>query len=194
MKWIRFILANGMCKVKIREGEGKMEKKGNAKKAALYGLLIALSMVFSFVESLIPVPIPVPGVKLGLANLVTVAGLYLIGIPGTVCVTILRIILIGFSFGNPYSMLYGLSGSMVSLFVMSVVKKYRWFSIIGVSILGGVFHNIGQITFAAWIVKTPGLYYYLPALLAAGCIAGIIIGILGGIMTDRLGKFTKNMS
>ena len=191
---IRFILANGMCKVKLREGERKMEKKGNAKKAALYGLLIALAMIFSFVESLIPIPIPVPGVKLGLANLVTVTGLYLIGIPGTICVTLLRIVLTGFSFGNPYSMLYGLSGSMVSLLVMSLAKKHRWFSILGVSVLGGIFHNIGHITFAALIVRTPGLYYYLPALLTAGSIAGVLIGMIGGIVTDRLGKFTKNMS
>lgn len=171
-----------------------MREKEKAKKVALYGLLIALAMVMSFVESLIPIPIPIPGVKLGLANLVTVTGLYLVGIPGTLCVTVLRIILVGFSFGNPYSMLYGLSGSILSLFVMSMAKKYRWFSLIGISILGGISHNIGQITFAAVIVRTPGLYYYLPALLAAGCIAGIIIGILGGIMTDRLGKFTKNLS
>ena len=191
---IRFILAKGMCKVKLREGERKMEKKGNAKKAALYGLLIALAMIFSFVESLIPIPIPVPGVKLGLANLVTVTGLYLIGIPGTICVTLLRIVLTGFSFGNPYSMLYGLSGSLVSLLVMSLAKKHRWFSILGVSVLGGIFHNNGQLTFAALIVRTPGLYYYLPALLTAGSIAGVLIGVIGGIVTDRLGKFTKNMS
>jgi len=171
-----------------------MENRGNAKSVALYGLLIALAMVLSFVESLIPIPIPVPGVKLGLANLVTVAGLYLVGIPGTICVTLLRIVLVGFSFGNPYSMLYGLSGSFVSLLVMSAARKYRLFSVVGISVLGGIFHNIGQITFAAVIVQTQGLYYYLPALLLAGCIAGVLIGILGGIMVERMGKFTKNMS
>lgn len=171
-----------------------MKEKEKARKVALYGILIALAMVLSFVETLIPIPIPVPGVKLGLANLVTVAGLYLVGIPGTICVTILRIILVGFSFGNPSSMLYGLSGSILSLVVMSAAKKYHLFSQIGISVLGGVFHNIGQITFAAVIVHTPGLYYYLPALMAAGCIAGVIIGILGGIMTERLGKITKNLT
>ena len=171
-----------------------MKEKEKARKVALYGILIALAMVLCFVETLIPIPIPVPGVKLGLANLVTVTGLYLVGIPGTICVTVLRIVLVGFSFGNPYSMLYGLSGSILSLIVMSAAKKYRLFSQIGISVLGGIFHNIGQITFAALIVRTPGLYYYLPALLAAGCIAGVIIGILGGIMTERLGKFTKNLS
>jgi len=170
-----------------------MKEKDTARKVALYGILIALAMVMSFVESLIPVPIPVPGVKLGLANLVTITGLYLVGIPGTVCVTVLRVVLVGFSFGNPYSMIYGLSGSILSLFVMALAKKYQWFSQIGISILGGVFHNIGQIIFAAMIVRTAGVFVYLPALLLAGSIAGTVIGILGGIMTERLVNFTKNL-
>lgn len=168
------------------------KNKNAAAKAALYGILIALAMVMSFVESLIPIPIPVPGVKLGLANLVTVTGLYLVGIRGTVCLTLLRVVLVGFSFGNPYSMIYGLSGSLLSLFVMALAKKYRLFSQTGISILGGIAHNIGQITFAALIVRTPGVYVYLPALLVAGCISGLVIGILGGILTERLSDFVKN--
>lgn len=171
-----------------------MRNQNAARKAALYGILIALAMGMSFVESLVPIPIPVPGVKLGLANLVTVVGLYLVGIPGTVCVTLLRIVLVGLSFGNPYSMIYGLSGSFLSLFVMSLAKKYNWFSHVGISILGGIAHNIGQITFAALIVRTPGLYYYLPALLIAGCVAGTLIGILGGILTDRISNYVKNLN
>ena len=165
-----------------------MKRKNAARQAASYGILIALAMVMSFVESLIPLPIPVPGVKAGLANLVTVTGLYLVGIPGTACVTLLRVVLVGLTFGNPYSMIYGLSGSFLSLLVMAAAKKYRLFSQMGISILGGIFHNIGQITFAAVIVETPGLYYYLPALLLAGCAAGAMIGILSGILTERLEK------
>lgn len=157
-------------------------------------MLIALAMGMSFVESLIPVPMPVPGIKLGLANLVTVAGLYLVGIPGTICVTLVRIVLVGFSFGNPYSMIYGLSGSFLSLLIMSLAKKFDWLSSVGISILGGVAHNIGQITFAALVVRTPGLYYYLPMLLPAGCAAGAVIGILGGIVTERISEFVKRIS
>jgi len=168
-----------------------MEEKETARTVALYGILIALAMVMSFIESLIPIPVPVPGIKLGLANLVTIVGLYLVGIPGTICVTILRVVLVGFSFGNPYSMIYGLSGSFLSLFVMAIAKKYHWFSQVGVSILGGVFHNIGQVTFAAFIVQTVGVFVYIPALLTAGCIAGAVIGVLGGIMTERLAKIAK---
>ena len=156
-----------------------MYREKKAINIALYGLLIALAMVLSFVETLIPIPIPVPGVKLGLANLVTVVGLYLIGIPGTIAVTLIRIVLVGLSFGNPYSMIYGLSGSFLSLFVMAILKKTGKLSQIGISV-------IGQITFAAVIVQTAGVFYYLPFLLAAGCIAGTLIGVVGGIITERL--------
>ena len=153
-----------------------MYREKKAINIALYGLLIALAMVLSFVETLIPIPIPVPGVKLGLANLV----------PGTIAVTLIRIVLVGLSFGNPYSMIYGLSGSFLSLFVMSILKKTGKLSQIGISVLGGIAHNIGQITFAAVIVQTAGVFYYLPFLLAAGCIAGTLIGVVGGIITERL--------
>ena len=188
-----------MRQVKSRKPKGRREKvtmrkeKNAARKTALYGILIALAMVMSFIESLIPIPLPVPGVKIGLANLVTIAGLYLVGIPGTICVTVLRVVLIGFTFGNPYSMIYGLSGSFLSLFVMALAKRYRLFSHVGISILGGVFHNIGQMVFASVIVQTMGVFVYLPTLLTAGCIAGAVIGILGGIMTERLTNFTKNL-
>ena len=101
-----------------------MYREKKAITVALYGLLTALAMVLSFVETLIPIPIPIPGVKLGLANLVTVVGLYLIGIPGTIAVTLVRIVLVGFSFGNPYSMIYGLSGSFLSSSSMSKKPSY----------------------------------------------------------------------
>ena len=117
----------------------------------------------------------------------TVVGLYLIGIPGTIAVTLVRIVLVGFSFGNPYSMIYGLSGSFLSLLVMAILKENRKNSPqISISVLGGIAHNIGQITFAAVIVQTSGVFYYLPFLIAAGCIAGTLIGIVGGLITGRL--------
>ena len=155
---------------------------------ALYGLLIALAMVFGFVESLIPLPVPVPGMKIGLANLVTMVGLELAGIRGTVCVTLLRVVLTGLTFGNPYSMLYGLSGSFVSLAVMAAAKRYRLFSRVGISILGGVFHNVGQLVFAAFLVQTAGVFVYLPALLIAGCAAGAVIGLVRGLLSERLSR------
>lgn len=191
---IGFILTNGDGKVKKERKYNKMQKNSKAKTASLYGLLIALAMVMSFVESLIPIHFLVPGVKLGLANLVTVAGLYLIGIPGTIAVTLIRIVLVGLSFGNPYSMLYGLAGSALSLTVMALIRKFNLLSQVGVSVLGGIAHNLGQISFAAWVVRTPGLFYYLPFLMAVGCAAGVAVGVLGGILTTRLKKFVDRMT
>ena len=99
----------------------------------------------------------------------------------------------GLSFGNPYSMIYGLSGSFLSLFVMAVLKETGKLSQVSISVLGGIAHNIGQITFAAVIVQTPGVFYYLPFLLAAGCIAGTLIGIVGGIITERLQRAMRGI-
>lgn len=169
------------------------QNQNPAQKAALYGVLLALAIVLSFIETMIPLPVPVPGIKLGLSNLVTIVGLYVLGIPGAVSVTILRVLLVGFTFGNAYSMTYGLSGSIFSLLMMSLGKKSGWFSQTGISILGGVFHNIGQITFAVLVTKTLALYSYLPVLLIAGCLTGAVIGIVGSLVTKRLLMFTGKL-
>lgn len=116
----------------------KKNTSERTERAALYGLLTALAMVLGFVESLIPIPFPVPGIRLGLANLVTVAGLYLVGIPGNGGGDGAPHRSHGLSFGNPYSMAYGLSGSLLSLLVMAAAKKRQWFSPVGISILGGI--------------------------------------------------------
>lgn len=168
-----------------------MDNRKKAKSVALYGMLIALAFVFSYVEAMVPVPIPVPGVKLGLANLVSIVGLYTVGTVGTAAVSLVRIVLVGFTFGNTFSMLYGLAGGILSLAVMILAKKTGWFSQIGVSILGGIFHNIGQLTVAAFVTKTAGVFSYLPVLLAAGVVTGAVIGMLGGMVVERVEKTVR---
>ena len=113
--------------------EGAEKGREKSRQAASYGLLIALAMVFGYIESLLPLPVPVPGMKIGLANLVTIVCLEFVGIRGAVWVTLLRVVLTGLSFGNPYSMMYGLSGSFLSLAVMAAAKHYRLFSRTGIS-------------------------------------------------------------
>lgn len=167
---------------------------GSAGKIAQYGLLIALAFIFSYVEALIPLPVPVPGIKLGLANLVNVVGLYTVGAAGTLVVGLLRIVMVGFTFSNPGSMLYALAGGILSLAVMALAKKMDWFDKTGVSILGGVFHNIGQLSMAAWITGTAGVFTYLPVLLVAGVITGGVIGLLGGLVTERIAPVIRRMS
>lgn len=164
-----------------------------ARRVALYGMLVALAFIFSYVEAMVPVPIPVPGIKLGLANLVTVVGLYTVGIPGAAVVSLIRIVLMGFTFGNLFSMAYSMAGGIFCLLVMAAAVRTGWFSKVGVSILGGIFHNVGQLCAAAWVTKTAGVFTYLPVLLVAGVIAGAVIGLLGGIIVERIGAIVKKL-
>lgn len=170
-----------------------MKSKKTGAWVATYGMLISLAFIFSYVEAIIPIPIPVPGVKLGLANLVAIVGLYTVGIRGTVAVSLIRIVLVGFTFGNASSMIYSLAGGALSLILMILVKKTGWFSQIGVSIVGGIGHNIGQLSIAALVVQTAGVFYYLPFLMVAGVVAGAVIGLLGGLVTERIQGFVKKL-
>lgn len=169
----------------------KKEKTGISKsgKVALYGMMTALAFLLSYVETLIPISLGVPGVKLGLANLSSIVSMYLLGQGAAVVIALVRIILVGFTFGNMSMMLYSLTGAAVSLILMSVFCRLDWFGVTGVSIIGGAGHNIGQLMVAALVVENAGIFYYLPVLLAAGTIAGAIIGMLGGILIKRLGGF-----
>lgn len=166
---------------------GRRERRG-AGRAALCGMMIALAFLLSYVETLIPISLGVPGVKLGLANLVTIVGLYLVELPQLIFISLVRIVLTGFTFGNGFSMVYGLAGGALSLLVMLAVRRTGWFSQTGVSIAGGVGHNVGQLIVAALVVENTAVFYYLPALLAAGSAAGAVIGLLGGIVTERVQK------
>ena len=150
------------------------------KKLANMAMLVALAMIFSYVESLIPINFGVPGMKLGVANLVTVTGLYFLKTPEVLAVSVLRVLLTGFIFGNGMSIIYSLAGAVVSLLAMALVKKMDGISIVGVSIIGGVFHNIGQILVAMSVVENLKLIYYLPVLLVAGTVTGFVIGIVAG--------------
>ena len=173
--------------------EGRAKGHNPAEKVALYGILIALAFIFSYVEALISLPVPVPGMKLGLANLVNVVGLYTVGAAGTIAVGLIRIVMVGFTFSNPGSMLYALSGGVLSLAAMALAKKMDWFDKTGVSILGGVCHNIGQLSMAAWITGTASVFSYLPVLLVAGVITGAVIGLLGGLVTERIAPVVSGM-
>ena len=148
------------------------------KKIANMAMLVVLAMIFSYVESLIPINFGVPGMKLGIANLVTVTGIYFLALPEILLVVVMRVLLIGFMFGNGMSIIYSLAGGIVSVLVMTLLKKAKGFSEVGVSIAGGIAHNIGQLIVAAIVVENMKLVYYLPALLIAGTITGCLIGML----------------
>ena len=162
--------------------------KTTSNRVALYGLLIALAFVLSYIETLFPVYLGAPGVKLGLANLVTVIALYGLDIKEAFAINLVRVILAGFTFGNMASILFGLAGAFLSLLIMAVCKHFRLFDMVGISILGGVAHNIGQFLIAAFVTKTFGVFSYLPVLLIAGTVAGALIGLLGGLILKRISR------
>lgn len=162
--------------------------KSPAATIAKSGILVALALIFSYIEHLIPMPVPVPGVKLGLANLVTLTGLFFLNPLQVLLILITRIALAGFMFGNLSTIIYSLSGGLVSFLVMLLAKKIKLFSPLGVSILGGVFHNLGQLLIAMLVLKSNALIAYLPILIIIGSISGTLIGIAAKALCKYIDK------
>ena len=155
-------------------------------RAAYFGVFTALALILSYVELLIPINFGIPGAKLGLANLVIVVVLYRNGWKEAFLLSVVRIVLAGFMFTNLFSILYSLAGGILSLGVMSLLKWKNIFSVTGVSIAGGVSHNVGQLLVAMAVVETYQVGWYLPALLIAGVLTGLLIGILSAGMLKRI--------
>lgn len=151
-----------------------------SRKVASCGILVALAMIFSYVEVLIPISFGIPGMKLGVANLVVVAGLYFLKPRGVLSISVIRILLMSWMFGNGMSLIYSLAGGLLSFLVMVIMKQRFGFGILGVSIAGGVSHNVGQLLAAACVVQNTKILYYFPVLLIAGVITGTLIGTLAG--------------
>lgn len=158
----------------------------NQKKIAYMGLFAAIAIIFGYVESLIPFFAGIPGIKLGLANLAVLFILEKYTWKEAVLVSMVRILVIGFMFGNMFSILYSMAGAALSLTVMTFMKKTSGFSLLGISVAGGVSHNIGQLIVAALIVENKSLLYYAPVLIISGVITGLLIGILTGEVTKRI--------
>lgn len=161
----------------------------SAKEVSQLGMLTTLALILSYMESLIPVFVGIPGVKLGLANLVIVFLLYRMTIKDALIVSVMRILLAGFMFGNMMSILFSLVGSLFSIIVMCFLKRFHGFSIVGVSIAGGCAHNLGQLCVAAFVVQTSRIIYYFPVLMISGIITGFVIGILLQAVFRYIPKF-----
>ncbi len=164
-----------------------MEKDGLAGYIATLGLLLAFALILSYIESIIPFFMGVPGMKLGLPNMAVVLLIYLYGAKEGLIVNVLRIVVSGLLFGSLFGIMFSLSGAALSFIVMILVKKINIFDITGVSVAGGVAHNIAQVLVAAYIVKTSGIIYYLPVLL----IAGTVTGFLNGFLAERMLVYIK---
>lgn len=158
------------------------------KRITLFGMLVALAFIFSYVEHMIPLPLPT-GVKLGAANIVILCALYFLGVKEAITISLVRIILSGFAFGIS-TVPYSLAGGALSLFVMVILMRSKRFGITGVSVAGSVCHNIGQ-TLVAMILLGNKTVFYFPVLLLSGLIAGVLIGIVSGIVLSKLKKNIK---
>mgnify|MGYP003398665116 FL=1 len=163
-----------------------MKEYSRTKQVAMMGMLVGVALVLSYIEAMIPIPMGIPGAKIGLANLAIVVALYLFGEKKAFGIAIIRLLLVAFTFGNVAAFLYSLGGMLLSFFTMAILRKTGKFSIVSVSCMGGVMHNMGQLVMAFFILQTQVLWTYLPVLILTGVISGVVIGILGGILMERL--------
>ena len=160
-------------------------------KIAYWGVFLALALVCSYVESLIPISLGIPGVKLGLTNIVVILMLYTIGAKDAILISVLRIILAGFMFGNAFSIIYSLAGGILSFVVMLLLKNTGKLKILSISTAGGISHNVGQLIVAALVVENYNILFYVPVLIIAGIITGFLIGLLAGEIVLRIGNRFK---
>ena len=149
-------------------------------------LTISFAMVLSYIESRIPAFVAIPGIKVGLANIAIIFSLYKFGIKEAITVSILRVFLVSMLFGSPVSLIYSISGALLSLLTMIILKKLTPLSEVAISVTGGVMHNVGQIAAASFMLSTNVVVYYLPFLLVSGTVAGIVVGIVSAILVKKV--------
>ncbi len=165
---------------------GRLNKPSG--RVAFCAVLTTLSMLLSYIDSMIPVLPQIPGIKIGLANIVVLLALYMLNGRYSLMINIVRILLTGLLFTGVTGMMYSLSGALLSFIVMYLLKRTGLFSIIGVSLAGGAAHNAGQLLIAILLVSNPRLLYYLPVLVISGILTGILTGGLAYILLNRLRK------
>ncbi len=166
----------------------RQTKREALRRMATASTLTAAAFILSYLEAILPFSLGIPGVKLGLSHLVTVFALYRLTPWETIAITLVRVLLSAFLFGNAASLAYSLAGAVLSLAVMLLLRRLPLFSPTGVSVAGGICHNLGQLACAALLMSTVSLGWYLPVLLVAGCVSGAVIGTVGGILIRRVPK------
>ena len=161
-------------------------KISSSRMMALCGIFIALAMVLSYLESLVPISFAIPGIKLGLANIVTIIALVKLGLKPALIISVGRVLLSGLLFGNPATIMYSMAGALLSIAVMFIVRKLKLLAITGTSVCGAVAHNLGQLIVAAIVIENTKIFYYMAVLSVSGIIAGILIGLLAGIIIKNI--------
>lgn len=164
------------------------------KRLARMAMLLALAVIMGYLEALVPVAPMIPGIKIGLANFVIVLVMYLFSVRDAAVISVLRIVLVGFMLSNLSMMLYSLAGALFSLLTMGLLKRNAHFSIYGVSMAGGIMHNIGQLLVAGALMGFQAILWYVPFLLLAGLLAGLLIGFLVRVSYGRLENINRQFS
>lgn len=159
------------------------------KKLAVMGLCAAIALILSYVEVVLP-PIfaAVPGIKIGLANICVIFALYRFGVLDAAVISLVRLIIVAVLFGNPMTFIYSLAGAALSLAVMAILKRFDFMSGVGVSVAGGVMHNVGQVIIAMLLLRTAEIGYYMVVLTFTGIVSGIFVGLCGGLLIKHLPK------
>ena len=172
----------------MKNDKYKREKPtiSSSRMTALCGVFIALAMVLSYLESLVPISFAIPGIKLGLANIVTIIALVKLGLKPALIISVGRVILSGLLFGNPATIMYSMAGALLSIAVMFIVRKLKLLAITGTSVCGAVAHNLGQLIIAAIVIENTKIFYYMAVLSVSGIIAGVLIGLLAGIIIKNI--------
>lgn len=176
---------NKQDKDTVRKSKKSISMNSN-RITAMCGVFIALAMILSYLENLVPINAVVPGIKLGIANIVTIVALKKLGIRPAIIISAGRIILSGILFGNITVIIYSLAGAALSILVMAIVSHIKLFTVTGVSICGAIAHNFGQIIVAALIMENANILYYMAVLAIVGGIAGAVIGILAGVIIKNV--------
>ena len=148
------------------------------KRVAILGVISAFAAILSYIEAILSFGFFIPGVKLGLANIAVVIVLYIYGYKDAFFVNIIRIFVVGLLFTNMFSIMFSIAGATISYIVMILLKKINIFSPIGVSVAGGVAHNVGQLVIAMFFIESYSVINYVPILMIAGIICGLIVGII----------------
>lgn len=165
-----------------------MQWHSRTRRIAVSSMFAALALIFSYIEAILPLSAGIPGVKLGIANLVVILALYNMNFRYAMGINVIRILVAGLLFNGLFGALYSLAGGVVSLTVMWLLKRTDLFSMAGVSMAGGVAHNMGQLLVASALVSNLKMFVYLPVLMFSGIAAGILIGITASVINQRVPK------
>lgn len=149
-------------------------------------ITVSFALVLSYIESRIPTFVPIPGIKIGLANIAVIFTLYKLGVKEAIAISLVRVAMVSMLFGTPVSFIYSVTGAILSLTVMILLKKLTPLTAVTVSVAGGVMHNVGQIAAACFMLSTNVVIYYLPFLIISGTLAGIVVGSASSLLVSRV--------